>query len=156
MDIERYSAAFASFVWGTPLLVLLVGGGLFFAVYSRFLPYRHVIHAIGIMLGRYDTPREPGELTHAQALAAALSGTLGLGNIAGVALAIVAGGPGAIFWMWATAIVGIATKFFTCSLGIMYRGRDSLGHQASLHGPHRLGRCREPRRSRHACSPAIG
>ena len=128
MDLERYSAAFASWVWGTPLLVLLVGGGLFFAIYSRFLPYRHLVHAVGIMLGRYDTPEEPGELTHAQALAAALSGTLGLGNIAGVALAIVAGGPGAIFWMWATAVVGIATKFFTCSLGIMYRGRDSLGN----------------------------
>lgn len=126
-EMERLSAVFANFVWGTPLLVLLVGGGLFFALYSRLLPYRHLVHAVGIMLGRYDTPSEPGELSHAQALAAALSATLGLGNIAGVALAIVAGGPGAVFWMWATAIVGIATKFFTCSLGIMYRGRDSLG-----------------------------
>ena len=126
-DLERLTAVFANFVWGTPLLVLLVGGGLFFALYSRFLPYRHLGHAVGIMLGRYDTPGAPGELSHAQALAAALSGTLGLGNIAGVALAIVAGGPGAVFWMWATALVGIATKFFTCSLGIMYRGRDSLG-----------------------------
>lgn len=126
-DIERLSAVFANFVWGTPLLVLLVGGGLYFAFYSRFLPYRHMGHAVGIMLGRYDTPGAPGELSHAQALAAALSATLGLGNIAGVALAIVAGGPGAVFWMWLTALVGIATKFFTCSLGIMYRGKDSLG-----------------------------
>ena len=126
-DLEALAVAFADFVWGTPLLVLMVGGGLFFAFYSRFLPYRHLGHAIGIMFGRYDTPSAEGELTHAQALAAALSGTLGLGNIAGVALAIVAGGPGAIFWMWVTAVVGIATKFFTCSLGIMYRGRDSLG-----------------------------
>jgi len=126
-ELEQLSAAFADFVWGRPLLVLLVGGGLFFAIYSRFLPYRHLVHAVGIMLGRYDTPDEPGELSHAQALAAALAGTMGLGNIAGVALAIVAGGPGAVFWMWVTAIVGIATKFFTCSLGIMYRGRDSLG-----------------------------
>jgi AGCS family alanine or glycine:cation symporter len=127
LDLKSLSAAFADFVWGTPLLLLLVGGGIYFAIYSRFLPYRHLVHAVGIMLGRYDTPNEPGELTHAQALAAALSGTLGLGNIAGVALAIVAGGPGAIFWMWVSAIVGIATKFFTCSLGIMYRGKDSLG-----------------------------
>jgi len=127
MTLESLSAAFADMVWGTPLLVLLVGGGIFFAFYSRFLPYRHLGHAVGIMLGRYDTPQEPGELSHAQALAAALSGTLGLGNIAGVALAIVAGGPGAVFWMWVTALVGVATKFFTCSLGIMYRGRDSLG-----------------------------
>ncbi len=125
--LERWSAVFANTIWGTPLLVLLVGGGLFFAVYSRLLPYRHIGHAIGITLGRHDTPEEPGELSHAQALAAALAGTLGLGNIAGVALAIVAGGPGAIFWMWASALVGVATKFFTCSLGIMYRGHDSLG-----------------------------
>jgi AGCS family alanine or glycine:cation symporter len=126
-DLETLAAAFADFVWGTPLLVLMVGGGLFFAVYSRFLPYRHMIHAVGILLGRYDNPHAEGELTHRQALAAALSGTLGLGNIAGVALAIVAGGPGAVFWMWVSATVGIATKFFTCSLGVMYRGRDSLG-----------------------------
>jgi AGCS family alanine or glycine:cation symporter len=79
------------------------------------------------MLGRHDTPDQPGALTHAQALAAALSGTMGLGNISGVALAIVAGGPGAIFWMWISALVGIATKFFTCTLGVMYRGEDSEG-----------------------------
>ena len=127
MNLSSLSAAFADFVWGTPLAILLVGGGLFFALYSRFLPYRHLVHAVGILLGRYDTPDEPGELSHRQALAAALAGTMGLGNIAGVALAIVAGGPGAVFWMWLTAIVGIATKFFTCSLGIMYRGKDSLG-----------------------------
>jgi AGCS family alanine or glycine:cation symporter len=126
-SLERWTAVFVNFIWGTPLLVLLVGGGLFFALYSRLLPYRHLGHAVAITLGRHDTPGEPGELSHAQALAAALSGTLGLGNIAGVALAIVAGGPGAVFWMWASALVGIATKFFTCSLGIMYRGHDSLG-----------------------------
>jgi AGCS family alanine or glycine:cation symporter len=127
-QLDSWSAAFVDLVWSEPLVLLLVGGGVFFAIYSRFLPYRHLIHAVGIMLGRYDTPGEPGELTHAQALAAALAGTLGLGNIAGVALAIVAGGPGAVFWMWITAVVGIATKFFTCSLGIMYRGKDSLGN----------------------------
>ena len=125
--LEALTGAFANSVWGTPLLVLLVGGGIFFAFYSRFLPYRHLLHGVGIMLGRYNNPNDEGEITHAQALAAALSGTLGLGNIAGVALAIAAGGPGAVFWMWITAVVGIATKFFTCSLGIMYRGKDSLG-----------------------------
>ena len=85
-------------------------------------------HAIAILSGRYDTPDANGEISHQQALAAALSNTMGLGNIAGVALAIVAGGPGAVFWMWMSAIVGIATKFFTCSLGVMYRGKDSLGN----------------------------
>jgi AGCS family alanine or glycine:cation symporter len=143
-DLEQLSAVFANFVWGRPLIVLLVGGGLFFAFYSRFLPYRHLGHAVGIMLGRYDTPSEPGELSHGQALAAALAATLGLGNIAGVALAIVAGGPGAVFWMWATAVVGIATKFFTCSLGIMYRGEDSLGQLQG--GPQYIIREALPRR----------
>ena len=126
-QLELFSAAFADFVWGLPLIILLLGGGLFFALYSRFLPYLHFGHAIGILLGKHDTPDQPGQLSHAQALATALSGTLGLGNISGVALAIVAGGPGAIFWMWMSAIAGIATKFFTCSLGVMYRGEDSLG-----------------------------
>ncbi|MBN7797075.1 alanine/glycine:cation symporter family protein [Parahaliea mediterranea] len=126
--LQQLSATFADAVWGTPLVMLLLGGGIFFALYSRFLPYRHFGHALGIMLGRHDTPDEPGELSHAQALAAALSGTMGLGNISGVALAIAAGGPGAVFWMWMSALVGIATKFFTCTLGVMYRGRDNLGH----------------------------
>lgn len=126
-QLQQLSATFANAVWSTPLVLLLLGGGLFFAVYSRLMPYRHFGHGLGIMLGRHDTPDEPGELSHAQALAAALSGTMGLGNISGVALAIVAGGPGAVFWMWVSAVVGIATKFFTCSLGVMYRGRDSAG-----------------------------
>ena len=126
-SLERFSLFFVELVWGTPLVLLLLGGGLFFLVYSRGLPYRHFGHAVGLMLGRHATLAAAGELTHGQALAAALSGTMGLGNIAGVALAIVAGGPGAVFWMWVSAVVGVATKFFTCSLGIMYRGTDSLG-----------------------------
>jgi AGCS family alanine or glycine:cation symporter len=118
----------ADTVWGTPLVALLLGGGCFFIIASRALPYRYMGHAIAILRGRYDTPDANGEISHQQALAAALSNTMGLGNIAGVALAIVAGGPGAVFWMWMSAIVGIATKFFTCSLGVMYRGKDSLGN----------------------------
>ena len=125
--LEVFSQRFVELVWGTPLVILLLGGGCFFLVLSRALPYRHLGHALGIMLGRYETPDQPGELSHKQALAAALSNTMGLGNEAGVALAIVAGGPGAIFWMWMSAVIGIATKFFTCSLGVMYRGTDSLG-----------------------------
>ncbi|WP_116368432.1 alanine/glycine:cation symporter family protein [Parahaliea mediterranea] len=125
--LQELSARFADAVWSTPLVMLLLGGGIFFALRSHFLPYRHFGHAIGIMLGKHDTPDEPGELSHGQALAAALSGTMGLGNISGVALAIVAGGPGAVFWMWISALAGVATKFFTCTLGVMYRGEDSLG-----------------------------
>jgi AGCS family alanine or glycine:cation symporter len=128
LNVQQLTQHFVDAVWGTPLVVLLLGGGLFFFLYSRGLPYRHFGHALGIMLGRHDHPDEPGDLSHGQALAAALSGTLGMGNVAGVALAIVAGGPGAVFWMWVSAIIGVATKFFTCTLGVMYRGPDSRGH----------------------------
>ena len=125
--LTHFTQQFANTVWGTPLVALLLGGGLFFLVVSRAAPYRHLGHAVAVLIGRYDTPQAAGEISHQQALAAALSNTMGLGNIAGVALAIVAGGPGAVFWMWISAILGIATKFFTCSLGVMYRGRDSTG-----------------------------
>jgi len=127
-QLEAWSVAFADAVWGLPMVALLLGGGAFFLVISRALPYRHLGHGFAVMSGRYETPDEQGELSHFQALAAALSNTMGLGNIGGVALAIVAGGPGAVFWMWMSAVVGIATKFFTCSLGVMYRGLDSEGN----------------------------
>lgn len=126
--VEQALVAFAGFVWGLPLVILLVGGGLFFVLYSALLPYRHFRHALRILAGRYDDPADPGHIVHFQALSTALSGTLGLGNLAGVAVAITMGGPGAVFWMWVTAVVGIATKFFTASLAVMYRGYDSLGH----------------------------
>lgn len=119
--------ALSGFLWGPPLIILVVGGGLFFLVYSRMGPYRYFGHAIAILRGKYDDDEDPGDITHLQALSAALSGTLGLGNIAGVAVAIGMGGPGAVFWMWITAVVGVATKFFTCTLAIMYRGHDSRG-----------------------------
>ena len=125
--MESLFSAFANFMWGTPLVVLVVGGGLFFALYSRGLPYRHFKLALQILSGRYDRKEDEGDIPHAQALATALSGTLGLGNIAGVALALTMGGPGAIFWMWVTAVIGVATKFYTASLAVMFRGRDSLG-----------------------------
>jgi len=125
--LETVLAAISDFLWGVPLITLIVGGGLFFLVYSKGLPYRYLGHALRILRGDYDRADDPGDISHFQALSAALSGTLGLGNIAGVALAISMGGPGAVFWMWITALVGVATKFFTCSLAILYRGRDSLG-----------------------------
>ena len=125
--IDSALAAFAAFVWGTPLLVLLVGGGLALLIFSRGRPYRHLGHSIDLLRGKYDNPNDPGQVPHRQALSTALSGTLGLGNIAGVAIAISTGGPGAIFWMWVTALVGVATKFYTATLSVMYRGRDADG-----------------------------
>jgi AGCS family alanine or glycine:cation symporter len=125
--LEEWMAAASGFVWGTPLLILLLGGGLFFLVYSRFLPFRYFAHAINVIRGKYDDKNDPGEINHFQALSGAIAATVGMGNISGVALAIAMGGPGAIFWMWISAFVGMATKFFTCSLAVMYRGPDSAG-----------------------------
>ncbi|MDG1268442.1 MAG: alanine/glycine:cation symporter family protein [Candidatus Marinimicrobia bacterium] len=104
-----------------------MGGGIFFLFYSKLTPFRYFKHAFDILLGKYDDPNDDGQISHFQALSTALSSTVGIGNIAGVAVAISLGGPGALFWMWISAIVGMATKFFTCSLGIMFRGRDSDG-----------------------------
>lgn len=125
--LDSYIEAFSSAVWGIPLLVLLIGGGLFLLIYSRFLPFRYLGHAIQVLRGKYDDPDDPGEISHFQALTTALSATVGMGNIAGVAVAITIGGPGAVFWMWVSAIVGMGTKFFTGTLAVMYRGKDSEG-----------------------------
>lgn len=130
-QIEGFFNAWADLMWSTPLVVLLVGGGLFFMVYSRFQPYRYFGHGVDLLRGKYSDPDDPGYIPHSQALATALSGTIGLGNIAGVAIAISIGGPGAVFWMWVTAIVGVATKFYTASLAVMYRTEDADG---KLHG----------------------
>ena len=125
--IEQFLSAFSGFAWGPHLLVLLIGGGLFFIFYIRFLPYKYFGHAIDILRGKYDDPDEEGQLTHYQALSTAIAATVGMGNISGVAVAITMGGPGALVWMWISALIGICTKFFTCTLAIMYRGKDSQG-----------------------------
>ncbi len=127
-SIDKFLSASVDFVWGMPLLVLLLGGGLFFTIYSRFLPYRYFRHAIDVLRGKYDQSDEKGEISHFQALSGHLAATVGMGNISGVALAIVAGGPGALFWMWVSAFLGMTTKFFTCTLAVKYRGLDSEGN----------------------------
>ena len=98
-------------MWGYPLLILLIGGGAYFLIYSKLLPFRFFRHAIHVLMGRYDNIDEPGQINHYQALSTALAATVGMGNITGVALAITMGGPGAIFWMWITALVGMALAF---------------------------------------------
>lgn len=118
---------FASLAWGLPLLILLIGGGLYLLIRSRLLPFIYFGHAINVLRGKYDDPNDPGEISHFQALSTALSSTIGMGNIAGVAVAISIGGPGAVFWMWVSAFIGMATKFFTSTLAVMYRGKDSSG-----------------------------
>ena len=105
-----------------------MGGGFVLTLYSRFLPFRGVHHAMQIVQGKFDSKEDPGDISHFQALSTHLSSTVGMGNIGGVAIAITQGGPGAVLWMWLAAVVGMATKFFTCTLSVMYRGKDSLGH----------------------------
>ena len=127
MDIiNNFFAELSNFLWGNyGVANLVIGGGVFFLIYSRLTPFKYFKHAFEILLGKHDNPNDEGQISHFQALSTALSSTVGIGNIAGVAVAITLGGPGALFWMWISAIVGMATKFFTCSLGIMYRGYDS-------------------------------
>ena len=126
-QINGWVEAFSSAVWGFPLLILLIGGGFYLLILSRFLPFRYLGHAINVLRGKYDSDSDEGEISHFQALTTALSSTIGMGNIAGVAVAIAFGGPGAVFWMWISAIIGMSTKFFTSSLAIMFRGKDSEG-----------------------------
>ena len=121
-----YAEQFASAAWGPWLIFLLIGSGIFFLIYSRFEIFRYLSHAFEILFSR-EKNNEEGEVSPFQALTASLSGTIGLGNIAGVALAISIAGPGSIFWMWVTAIIGIATKFFTCTLSVMFREKSTEG-----------------------------
>ena len=128
MEIEKLFSDISSYIWGFPLIILLIGGGLYLITYSRFIPFRYFFHAIDIVRGKYDNSNDKGEISHFAALSTALSATVGMGNIAGVSVAISIGGPGAIFWMWISGIIGMSTKFFTSSLAIMYRGKDSEGN----------------------------
>jgi AGCS family alanine or glycine:cation symporter len=124
---DRFWAAAVDLAWGLPLVVLLISAGLWFTVYGRLTPLLRIRHAIDVLRGRYDDPGDPGEISHFHALSAALSATLGMGNIAGVAIAVTMGGPGAVFWMWIAGLVGMATKFFTCTLAVLYRKEDARG-----------------------------
>ena len=125
--IDALLTEIAKIAWGLPLLVILIGGGLYLLIRIQFLPFRYLGHAMAVLRGKYDNESDTGEITHFQALMTALSSTIGMGNIAGVAVAISIGGPGAMFWMWVSAVIGMSTKFFTATLAILYRGKDSEG-----------------------------
>ena len=127
LSLQNIVSEFSQWVWGIPLLILLIGGGLFLFLYSGLVPFRYMKHAVNVLRGKYDKHDSPGDLSHYEALSSAIAATVGMGNISGVAIAIASGGPGAIFWMWVSAFVGMATKFFTCSLSVMYRGKDEDG-----------------------------
>jgi AGCS family alanine or glycine:cation symporter len=125
MSFAEITNVFVSLAWGPWLVFLLVGSGFFFSIFSRFIPFRNLKNGFKYLFQKDNTSE--GRISKYEALSSALSGTIGLGNIAGVALAIQLAGPGAVFWMWITACLGIATKFFTCSLSVMYREKDSDG-----------------------------
>lgn len=115
-------------VWGPPLVILLVGAGLFLTVRLGFVQFTQFFHALYLaLIKRRETDDQPGDITHFQALMTALAATVGTGNIAGVALAIYWGGPGALFWMWITGLVGMATKYAEAVLAVEYRIQDARG-----------------------------
>ncbi len=120
-------AAAVDIAWGLPLVILLISAGFYFTIAGRFLPFSGLRHSIDILRGKFDNPDDPGEISHFQALSSALSATIGMGNIAGVAIAVSIGGPGAIFWMWVAGLVGMSTKYFTCTLATLYRKKDERG-----------------------------
>lgn len=128
LGLANFSEQFVGLVWGLPMVYLLFGAGIIFTVYFIFPQIKFFKHSIDITRGKYDRPEDKGEITHFQALCAALSATIGLGNIAGVAVAISAGGPGAVFWMWVAGFLGMATKFTSITLSMMYRTYDDEGH----------------------------
>jgi len=119
----------SDFIWGYPLMILLVGTGLFLTIILRGVQFRKLGYALYLaLIKRKEDTDEPGDITHFQALMTALAATVGTGNIAGVATAIAAGGPGALFWMWITGLVGMATKYSEAVLAVRFREKDKSGN----------------------------
>ena len=119
---HSYVPAFTdNFLWGTHTFIILLGVGLLFTVWSKFIQFRALTHGISVTRGKYDDKNDPGAINHFQALSAALSATVGLGNIGGVAVAVAVGGPGAVFWMWVVGFLGMAIKSVEVTLAMIYR-----------------------------------
>jgi AGCS family alanine or glycine:cation symporter len=124
--VRDFIQSLVDIVWGWPemmplMVVILLGAGIFITFRLRFIQLFKIRHAIDVIRGRYDNPKDDGDINHFQALAAALSATVGIGNIAGVAMAIHYGGPGALFWMWITAVFGMALKYAEATLAVQFR-----------------------------------
>ena len=109
------------------MVIWLILGAIFFTFKFRFINFRGIKHSFDLVRGKYDNPNAVGEVTHFQALATAVSGTVGLGNIAGVAVAVATGGPGATFWLILAGLLGMSTKFVECTLGVKYRVLEEDG-----------------------------
>jgi len=121
MTFSDLLGAMESIVWGPPTIIFLVCTGIYLTIRMGFVQARLFFHAFKCITGKYDDPNAPGDISHFKALSTALSACVGTGNIAGVATAITMGGPGALFWMWVTALLGMATKFTCCTLAVHYR-----------------------------------
>ena len=119
-----FSTTLNGIIWHDAVLIILLATGVVFTIWSGFCQYRALTHGVLVLRGSYDDPDHPGAISHFQALSAALSATVGLGNIGGVALAIALGGPGAIFWMWVVGAFGMAIKLTEVSLSMLYRNTD--------------------------------
>ena len=123
-----YLTQFRDFVWGIPLLILLVGTGIYLTIRLKGLQFTKLFRALYLgLIKRKEESDQPGDISHFQALMTALSATVGTGNIAGVATALAAGGPGALFWMWITGLFGMATKYSEAVLAVKYRETDENG-----------------------------
>ena len=118
--LENWTGIFSGWI-SLPLTFILIGTGLFVTIALGFIQLKRLNHSFAVVSGKYDNPDDEGDVTHFQALSAALSATIGIGNIAGVALAVRLGGPGALFWMWVTAVLGMALKYAECTLSHRYR-----------------------------------
>lgn len=137
-QFEQFIALLESYVWSFPanviegdalplIVIVILGFGIFITLRLGFIQIKQFKHAFQVLTGQYDNPDDVGDINHFQALSTALSATVGVGNIAGVALAIHIGGPGALFWMWVTAIFGMATKYTECTLGAHFRVKNEDG-----------------------------
>lgn len=130
-DIQSFLTIVSDFVWGPPLLILLVGTGIYLTLLLRGLQFRKLFYSLWLALvKRKEEGDNPGDISHFQALMTALAATVGTGNIAGVATAIAIGGPGALFWMWITGLVGMATKYAEAVLAVKYRVVDEKGQMS--------------------------
>ena len=120
-DLHEFLSTINGIIWHDSVLFVLLGTGVLFTVWSGFSQYRALTHGFHVIRGSYDNPDDPGAINHFQALTTALSATVGLGNIGGVAIAIALGGPGAVFWMWVVGFFGMAIKLTEVTLSMLYR-----------------------------------
>ncbi len=130
VNVHVWLGAASDFLWGWPMIVLLLGTGVYLTLLLRGLQFRWLKHALWLALVKRREEGAEGDISHFQALMTALAATVGVGNIAGVATAIAAGGPGALFWMWITGLFGMATKYAEAVLGVRYREVDARGDMA--------------------------